>query len=377
MDDNRPDDPTPSPDRPKRAPPTIDLTASEVTSASDADGNNNADGRSSWRSFAAVPPFLVAAASGALTAVVVIAVAWALGWPAQNPQPTAEAQTSAIAALSSRIAELEGLKSKPAEPDPALASRFNALEKSLAAVRTDIAGARARSDKLATELDAIKAVPSSSATPQTVPDLSSLLSALENRLAEVERAARAESETIAQAANKPADDTALRRLVVASMLEISVRQGEPFAQALKAAKALAPDPQMLQPLDDFASSGLPNAANLCRELLTLVPKLEPPAPQGTTGSGIVDRLQAGASKLVRIERTDATGNDRAAIVARVTAAAVRNDLPDTRRELELLAPADRAVAQGWLDKVKARETALMASRHFAKDAMAALAKPAP
>ncbi len=69
---------------------------------------------------------------------------------------------------------------------------------------------------------------------------------------------------------------------------------------------------------------------LSRELLTLVPKLSPPAPDNaTTGSGIIDRLQAGASKLVRIERTDAVGNDRGAIVARVTAAALRND--STRR----------------------------------------------
>ena len=189
---------------------------------------------------------------------------------------------------------------------------------------------------------------------------------------------RAESENVAQAANKPADDTALRRLVVASMLDLSVRQNEPFAAALKAAKALAADPQALQPLEGFAASGVPNAANLCRELLTLVPKLEPPRPENTTtGTGIVDRLQAGAAKLVRIERTDASGNDRSAIVARITAAAVRNDLAETRRELNSLTPADRAPAQAWLDKAGERDAALAAARHFATDAMAALAKPAP
>ena len=123
---------------------------------------------------------------------------------------------------------------------------------------------------------------------------------------------------------------------------------------------------------------MPNAASLNRELLTLVPKLSPPAPDNpTTGSGIVDRLQAGAAKLVRIERTDTVGNDRGAVVARVTAAALRNDVPEARRELNTLAPADRAAAQAWLDKADARDAALAAARQFSADAMAALAKPAP
>ena len=116
---------------------------------------------------------------------------------------------------------------------------------------------------------------------------------------------------------------------------------------------------------------------LNRELLTLVPKLSPSAQDSTTtGGGIIDKLQAGASKLVRVERTDATGNDRAAIVARVTAAALRNDFAEARRELSSLSPADRAPAQAWLDKVAARDAALAASRHFADEAMAALGKQA-
>ena len=105
-----------------------------------------------------------------------------------------------------------------------------------------------------------------------------------------------------------------------------------------------------------------------------MPKLSPPAPDtATTGAGIVDRLQAGAAKLVRIQRTDAAGNDRGSVVARVTAAALRNDVAEARRELKTLAPADRAAAQAWLDKADARDAALAASRKFADDAMAALA----
>ena len=137
-----------------------------------------------------------------------------------------------------------------------------------------------------------------------------------------------------------------------------------------------PTPDALKPLEGFAATGVPTAAGLSRELLTLVPKLTPPAPPNDeAGADLVDRLKAGAARLVRIERTDAVGNDRGAVVARVTAAALRNDSNEARRELKTLSPADRAAAQSWIDKSEARDAALAASRQFAADAMAALAKP--
>jgi hypothetical protein len=391
MDEDRPDDPALAPDapRPRRVPPTIDLEASEVTEKTDSTGGasqadhdagprHDAKPRFAWLSAAAISPHLIPAATGAVTAALVIAAAWAIGWPGEGTQPIAKAEINAgaIEQLSSRITELEGRATKPSlgTSDPAQSARLDALEKTLAALRSEVAGSRARSEKLASDLDAVKAAPRATTTPTDAPDFT----AIEERLAQVERATRAESDRSAQAATKPADDTALRRLVVASMLDISVRQGEPFAEALTAAKALAPDPLVLKPLEDFAAHGVPNPASLSRELLTLVPKLSPPAPENsTTGTGIVDRLKSGAAKLVRIERTDVVGNDRGAIVARVTAAALRNDAVEARRELNSLVPADRAAAQGWLDKANERDAALAASHHFVAEAMAALAKPVP
>jgi hypothetical protein len=127
----------------------------------------------------------------------------------------------------------------------------------------------------------------------------------------------------------------------------------------------------------FAASGIPTPFALTRELLNIVPKLSPPPEAPPPGAGIVERLQAGASKLVRIERTDGVGNDRGAIVARVTAAALRNDFAEARRELMTLPESERAPAKAWLDKADARDAALAASRKFADDALAGLAKPAP
>jgi hypothetical protein len=380
MDEDRPEDPSQPPvgDRPRRDPPTIDLEASEVSEVSEPVKGTEA-GVQPKQPIGRTSAILVSAVAGALAAALVMAVAWGVGWPGEtaappvNPQANASAQANAgaIDTLAARVSDLETRTAKPQAPptDPVLAARLEAVEKSLASLRAEIAGVRSQSEKLTADLNAVKSAPREVVAS---PDIA----AINERLGEIERATRAESAQIAQAANKPADDIALRRVVAASMLDASVRQGEPFPAALAAAKALAPDPQVLKPLDGFAATGVPNPASLSRELLTLVPKLSPPPPQNsTTGTGIIDRLQAGAAKLVRIERTDAVGNDRGAIVARVTAAALRNDLSDARHELNSLAPGDRAAAQAWLDKANERDAALAASRQFAAEAMAALASP--
>ena len=385
MDEDRPENPSPSPDqgRARRPPPTIDLEASEVSGETQGEGSGARPRR--WFSRRLRWPFarsfswpssatLAAAVTGAVTAALVIAVALAVGWTGETSPPVTspQANASAIDILGSRVADLEArsVKASAAANDPALASRLEALEKSLASLRTEIAGVRAQSGKLAADLNAVKSTPRQDAAS---PDLA----AINERLSLIERATRTDSAEIAREANSPVDDTALRRLVVASILDLSVRQGEPFVAELAAAKSLAPNPEMLKPLDDFAASGVPHAAALCRELLTLVPKLSPPAhDNATTGAGIVDRLRTGAAKLIRIERSDAVGNDRSAVIARVTAAALRNDYADARRELNMLAPGDRTAAQAWLDKANERDAALAVSRQFATEAMTALAKPA-
>jgi hypothetical protein len=384
MVDDRPEDTGPPAEsgRPKRAGPTIDLEATEVS----GDVRNAATGAEAEPAperppASAMFPVIAAAFAGAGTAAAVLGVAWFLGWNAASPLPAPPADTSAIDGLAARIASVESKTNAPPPPAPApvpdaaAAARIETLEKSSASLRTELAAARAQSEKLAALVDEMKSVPRESPPPD--------LSAINERLAQIERTTRTQGFEIAQEKQekenaKPADDMPLRRVVAASLLDISVRQGDPFVAALAAAKALSQDADALKPLDGFAASGVPSPAILCRELLTLVPKLSPPAPENSTADtgGIVDRLQAGVSRLVRIERTDAVGNDRGAVVARVTAAALRNDSNEARRELNALSPADRAAAQSWIDKTDARDAALAASRQFAADAMTALAKPA-
>ena len=330
-----------------------------------------------------VSPWIVAPVSGAVAAALVIGVGSMLGWPAIQPAsaPPAPQLSAAIDALTARVAGLEPKVGKPV-PDPASAARTEALEKTVAALRAELAATRAQGEKLASAINEVKSAPRGDGAAS--PDLSGI----DERIAKIESQMRTQGAEIAQQGSKladtkadakPADDMPLRRLVSAALLDVLVRIGEPYPTALAATKALTPNPDVLKPLDQFAEKGVPNAGRLSTELLALVPKLSPAAQQNnatTTGTGIVERLQAGAAKLVKIERTDTAGTDRGAVVARITAAALRNDFNEARRELKTLEPADRAAAQSWLERADARDAALAASRQFAADAMAALGKPA-
>jgi len=329
-----------------------------------------------------VSPWIVAPVSGAAAAALVIGVGWMLGWPPVQPAsaPPAPQLTAAIDSLSARIAGLEPKVGKPVA-DPAAAARTDTLEKTVAALRSELTATRAQADKLASAVDEAKSAPRGDGAAS--PDLSGI----DARIAKIESQMRTQAAEIAQQDNKladakanmkPADDLALRRLVAGALLDVLVRTGDPYPAALASTKALAPNPDMLKPLDQFAEKGVPSPARLSSELLALMPKLQPAVQQNnaTTGTGIVERLQAGAAKLVKIERSDTAGNDRGAVVARITAAALRNDFNEARRQLKTLEPDDRAAAQSWLERADARDAALAASRQFATDAMAALAKPA-
>jgi hypothetical protein len=393
-------DAAPAPDagKAKREPPTIDLEATQVSEKASqteaAEGSRPESETKPESPKQAEPasresgprrgsPWLVAPLSGLVAAAVVLAVSSFLGWPeVQSPAAAPQVSTTAFNDLTARVAALDSKLAKAPATDITMTARLEAIEKSVATLRSELVNLRSQSDQLAAAVNAPKAATgeAASAAAPTVD-----LSAINARIDQIERTLRAQSDklgaAIAQASQtaasaKAQDDAPLRRVVAAALLDVAVRHGDPYESALATAKTLAADPDKLKPLDAFADKGIPAPPALCRELLTLVPKLSPAAEPSSTGSGIIDRLQAGASSLVRIERSDAVGNDRSAIVTRMTAAALRNDLGEARRELASLDAADRAPAQAWLDKVAARDAALAASRQFAEETMASLAKSA-
>ncbi|MGB6395436.1 MAG: hypothetical protein WBF73_07105, partial [Bradyrhizobium sp.] len=272
MVDDRPEDigSPPDPGRAKRAPPTIELKATDVTgdirnTAGDArpeqapqsspDGGPSearTDGASAAISPAIprpISPWVIAPISGAVAATLVITVGWMLGWPAVQVAPSVpQINASAIDDLTARVAGLEQKTGKQVT-DAAAAARTDALEKSLIALRGDLASLRSQSEKLAAEANNAK---SASGESVAAPDLS----ALNERISQLERSSRNQSAEIARAGekiaeNKPADDMPLRRVVAAALLDVAVQQGHPFPALLTTAKSLSPNPDALKPLEAF------------------------------------------------------------------------------------------------------------------------------
>src|SRR3954466_9122496 len=108
MADERPEDIEPSQDsgRPKRAPPTIDLTASEVTGGTaepvgEAAGEAGTTADETPRNPPPPTPrtaaTLVSAITGAVAAALLLAIAWFAGWPGQTVAPPVVAQVDTAA----------------------------------------------------------------------------------------------------------------------------------------------------------------------------------------------------------------------------------------------------------------------------------------
>jgi hypothetical protein len=393
----------PGGDSGKRTPPTIELAASDVTenprmadaqgAASDEPGSTAespaeaaSEPPASSPQTSRTPSVLVSAITGGVAAALVIGAATLAGWP-KLPAPESTApladniasNKAEIAALGTRVAKVEADSAKPAQrpvADPALVNRIDALEKSLALLRSDLAAVRAQSDKAVAAVSEIKSASPQGATGAAPSAPSVDVSAIEERIARIERATAALKAAAAAPPEPPVEDPNVRRLDALINLDKAMRHGAPYATALAAARSAIGDADVLKPLDPFAHTGIPGVEALCKELLALLPQLAPKPETQTAPSGIVERLQQSLAKLVRIQRTDAPASGAAGIIARVTAAAQRNDLDEAKRELLQLPPSDRVLARPWLAKVNARDKALAASEQFTMDTLAAISRRA-
>lgn len=291
--------------------------------------------------------------------------------------------TKAVDALSQRVARMEdALKTLP-KGDGVAAERLTAAENAMKSLGVALAALNQRSDDAAataararTQAEAAeKAVAQLRGSVQDVAkDASAAITpaqvdALTQRLAALEAASKAARDDL----NKTtASDKAARLALSAAALRAAVSSGAPFATELAQAKALGADENYILPLTAFAASGVPSAAALAQELRALLPqllKLSGAAPSGT----FLDRLQANASKLVRVTPVDApAGDDASAVLARLEVEAAHADISGALADLAKLPDATRAPAQAWIAKAKARAAALASVRDFAADAARAL-----
>jgi hypothetical protein len=383
----------------RRRPPTIDLEATEIASEPVADKavepgveaaeqnpagatdstespdettapRANASGPTPSRRWRFVGGFAVGAATAALLGAAAL---WFLGAvPLRTDTEQERALATKVAALDHRIQDLATQSTaRPPSREADLEARLAALEAARSSPPPAPDATLARLSALEQRLnEAPRAAPANPDNALAATDhrdieaLSARLAALEQRFSD--------------ARQTPVSDRAVRLGLAAMELRMAVERGSPFSAELEAVSRLVDDPADLAALKAMADSGLPAPAALAQTLSKLTPAmLEAAVPTGHEGS-VLDRLEAGAARLVRIRRIDdSPDDDPAAMIARADAKATRGDIAGSLAEIDKLPDKARAPASGWIGTARARLAALDAARQISTHALQALGPLAP
>ena len=298
--------------------------------------------------------------------------------PGQSKQITvAQAQTKAladsVAALSRRVDDIATASQSAAKTaDAAQAAAAAATTASEKAGEGVSQAASEAASKAASQAASQVATQVASQTGVQKSDLD----ALGNRVAALESAVKALSANAAHPA-QGANDQSARLTVAAEALRAAVERGVPYQAEFAAVKSLGVTPDALAPLEPFAATGVPATTTLAHELAALAPALGRASETPASGSTFLARLEAHARHLVQITPLDAPpGNDPDAVNARIEVDADHADIAAALVDVAALPEPARSRAAAWVEKAKAREAAIAASRNIAAAALADLSKPA-
>ncbi len=399
---------------PRRRPPTIDLTATEVDAekpaAAPQPGTSEpapADARPDTgqqtgepapshprSSIKSAVAGIVGGAAGAIAVIAIGAGLWFGGYvsPGLLPaSPSAQPPNSAaIADISARLNKIEGAVATRQQPvpssqsDPALASRLTAAEAATKSLGDSLAALTRRTDDVAaaaqnalaqaksasTAADAAKSATQSSVARSDLDALAARVAALESTIKTLADDLKHETAT--------ADDRAARLAVAAEALRTAVERGAPYQAELAAAKSLGADQSGTAPLEPFATAGVPAARALAHELASLAPALQQATVPAASNNSFLGRLENNAQRLVRITPVDAPpGDDPSSVVTRINVDAAHADIAAALADIAKLPDAAKPLAAAWVEKAQARNAAIAASQKLAADALAALSKPNP
>lgn len=294
-----------------------------------------------------------------------------------RPAPAPDSQ--AVDALRQRLGKIEQDIANLPPGDKTVAERLTAADGAMKSLGIALAALNKRNDDAAANAKgaseraaaAEKAVADLRASVQSAKQQASAavdasqLAAVQQRLAALEQSAK---DARAQIAANATTDRAARLALSAAALRDAVERGVPYQAELAQAKALAADETALAPLASLAGSGVPTQQALARALNDLMPALIKAAGVEEAPSGFLDRLQANASKLVRIQPVDAPPGDKPSdVLARIEVAAAHDDIASALSEVGKLPEKARQLAADWITVTVQSQKALAAARSFASD----------
>ena len=416
---------------PRRRPPTIDLTATEVEAqkpagtqqsgtaeptAEAAAPNNKQDaaGPGTARPRSAIMPAIGGAVAAAVVIIAIGAGFWMTGYvpsgllpaPASVPAaaPAQATNSPAMADIATQLKQIQG-EIQAQQPAQGVASRVTAAEAAAKAQADSLAALNRRVDEIAAAAqtavaqakDASAQAQSASAQAKAASDAAanaanaadaaksaaqptvspSDLDALAARVAALESTIKMLSGDVAQQSSG-ANDRAARLTLATEALRAAVERGAPFAAELAAVQRLGVDQSATAPLEPFAAVGVATAAALAAQLAAVLPAVRQAAEPAPDNGSFIGRLESHAQQLVRITPVDApAGDDPAAVMARLDGDAAHGDIAAARADIAKLPAAAQSVAAPWVQKAQARDAAIAATRQIAANALTALGKPAP
>jgi hypothetical protein len=398
-------DPAAGTPRRKRRAPTIDLTATEVPEAAAGRAQSEPSGPSpqeqikpadkaetrseskpetighansstNWASWFSGPA-LAGGITGAAVAAIAFLALWLAGAApvrhAVSPEPNAQ-----LDVLAQRIAKIETALAKIPANDPTVSERLSAADNAMKSLGIALTALNKHSEEAAS--GAADARARAEAAEKSVAQLRGSLQDLTRNtsaglsLGDVD-ALQKRIAALEQTTHSTPVDVGARLAQTVTALRDAVVSGVPFVAELEAARSLGVDENTLKLLTPFAADGVPTAAALGQELSALIPAMSKAAGSQGSGGSFLERIEANASKLVRIRPVGApAGNDASAVLARIEVEAARADIDGALTDLARLDGAIRAPARTWIDKARARQAALTAARQLVGDATRALGK---
>jgi len=304
----------------------------------------------------------------------------------QNQPAAAVPDSKAVEALRERLGKIERDVANLPPGDAAVADRLAAADSAMKSLGVALTALNKRNDDAAA--NAKQADERAAAAEKAVAELrdsvqsarqqasnavdAGQLAAVQQRLAALEQAMKDAHDRITAQSSA---DKAARLALSAAALRDAVERGAPYQAELAQARALGADEAALAALAAFAASGVPGRQALAHALGDLVPALAKAAGIDEAPSGFIERLQANASKLVRISPVNAPPGDRAAdVLARLEVEAAHGDIAAALADIGKLPETARQQAADWVSKAAAREAALAAARKFAADTARGLAQ---
>jgi hypothetical protein len=369
-------------DKRKRSAPTIDLKATEVPaskpelkpaaeSAAAPEPASRSPPPQQPRAAEASPPhdfiktIAMPLAAGFAGALLGGAAIWGLS-------PRSSNDGGQIAALRKQVQELQN---RPA-PSASDTQTIDALRARIGKTEQDIAnlppGDKMVAERLTAADGAMKSLGIAlGALNKRADDAAANAKQAEDRAAAAEKAVGELRDSVQSASKQQqasATDKAARLALGTAALRDAVVRGAHYKNELAQVKALGATDASIAPLASFAATGVPTAQMLARELNALIPALVKAADVQDAPSGFLERLQANASKLVRINPVDTPHGDKPAdALAALEIAAVHADIASALAAIGKLPDKARQLAAEWVAKAAARETAIAAARGVAAD----------